>query len=39
MGRAAQGVRVINLKQGDRVGDVAKLVEVEDVSEAGEIKE
>jgi len=33
MGRAAQGVRVINLKQGDRVGDVAKLVEVEDVPE------
>jgi DNA gyrase subunit A len=33
MGRAAQGVRVINLKQGDRVGDVAKLVEVEDVIE------
>src|SRR3989344_1396994 len=27
MGRAAQGVRIINLKQGDRVGDVAKLVE------------
>ena len=39
MGRAAQGVRVINLKQGDRVGDVAKLVEVEDVSEIGENKE
>ena len=33
MGRVAQGVRVINLKQGDRVGDVAKLVEVEDVPE------
>ena len=33
MGRAAQGVRVINLKQGDRVGDVAKLVEVENVPE------
>ena len=39
MGRAAQGVRVINLKQGDRVGDVAKLVEVEDVGEIGENKE
>ncbi len=27
MGRAAQGVRVINLKQGDRVSDVARLPE------------
>ncbi|MEM3113165.1 MAG: DNA gyrase subunit A [Candidatus Pacearchaeota archaeon] len=32
MGRAAQGVRIINLKQGDRVGDVAKLQEDKDVS-------
>lgn len=31
MGRAAQGVRVINLKSGDRVGDVAKLQEDKDV--------
>ncbi len=38
MGRAAQGVRIINLKQGDRVGDVAKLQEDKDV-EVGEIKE
>jgi len=31
MGRAAQGVRVINLKSGDRVSDVAKLQEDKDV--------
>ena len=31
MGRAAQGVKIINLNHGDRVGDVAKLVEVEEV--------
>ena len=29
MGRATQGVRIINLKDGDRVGDIAKLVEEE----------
>lgn len=34
MGRAAQGVRVIHLKQGDRVGDVARLAE-DDVEENG----
>ena len=39
MGRATQGVRVINLKPGDRVSDLAKLEgedeEDEDVSEEG----
>jgi len=29
MGRAAQGVRIINLKPGDHVGDIAKLVEAD----------
>ena len=31
MGRATQGVRIINLKPGDEVVDVAKLVEDKDV--------
>ncbi|HRZ85317.1 MAG TPA: DNA gyrase C-terminal beta-propeller domain-containing protein [Candidatus Paceibacterota bacterium] len=37
MGRATQGVRVINLKEGDKVGDVTKLVEGE--NEDGTIQE
>jgi DNA gyrase subunit A len=36
MGRAAQGVKVINLKSGDRVGDVARLVKAEDIEEKSE---
>ncbi|MEK6891112.1 MAG: DNA gyrase subunit A [Nanoarchaeota archaeon] len=36
MGRAAQGVRIINLKQGDSVGDIAKLQEVEEIEEVSE---
>jgi DNA gyrase subunit A len=37
MGRATQGVRIINLKDGDRVGDIAKLVE--DEAEDGTVQE
>ena len=33
MGRAAQGVKIINLKSGDNVGDIAKLAEVEEIEE------
>ena len=33
MGRATQGVRIINLKDGDRVGDITKLVESVDQNE------
>jgi DNA gyrase subunit A len=39
LGRATQGVRIIRLKPGDRVGDIAKLVksdeDIEAVDEAG----
>ncbi len=35
MGRATQGVRIIKLQEGDRVGDIAKLVD-EEISESGE---
>ena len=31
MGRATSGVRIIKLKSGDRVGDMAKLVRDEEV--------
>lgn len=33
MGRATQGVRIIKLQQGDRVGDIAKLARDKDVPE------
>jgi DNA gyrase subunit A len=33
MGRATQGVRIIKLQQGDRVGDIAKLGETFEVEE------
>tara|TARA_Y100000310_G_scaffold298381_1_gene332282 strand:- start:6064 stop:8583 length:2520 start_codon:yes stop_codon:yes gene_type:complete len=33
MGRATQGVRVINLKAGDSVSDIAKLAEEQDLKE------
>ena len=36
MGRAAQGVRIINLKDGDRVSDVARLAEDDVIPEVEE---
>jgi DNA gyrase subunit A len=40
MGRATQGVRIINLKQGDLVGDIAKLADsTEEVGELQEVKD
>jgi len=36
MGRATQGVRIIKLQQGDRVGDIAKLARDKDVPEMNE---
>ncbi len=33
MGRATSGVRIIKLQQGDRVGDIAKLVKGREISE------
>ncbi|MDP3027586.1 MAG: DNA gyrase subunit A [Nanoarchaeota archaeon] len=36
MGRATQGVRIIKLQQGDRVGDIAKLAGDKDVPEINE---
>jgi len=39
MGRATQGVRIIKLQQGDRVGDIAKLSENLEIPEVAENKE
>lgn len=36
MGRATQGVRIINLKPGDGVVDIAKLEETDEIFEGGE---
>ncbi|MCK5457019.1 MAG: DNA gyrase subunit A, partial [Melioribacteraceae bacterium] len=39
MGRNTQGVRVINLKDGDSIADIAKVVVVDDVNGNGNGKE
>jgi DNA gyrase subunit A len=36
MGRATQGVRLINLDEGDKVIDVARVVKAEEVEDGGE---
>ena len=39
LGRATQGVKIINLKVGDSVGDVAKLEESKEIEKAVEVSE
>jgi DNA gyrase subunit A len=36
IGRATQGVKLVNLKQGDRLIAAARLVESDEAGEAGE---